>query len=98
MEKKRGRPSKQDQIEIQESQLTKWERTYNNEDGSIQIWKFDMKKNQNGPYEITIEYPKGTKTFEQLQEALPKTKRKYYNPNTGKYVNYLRAKQLGIAN
>jgi hypothetical protein len=96
---KRGRPSKQ-QIETAAAEAlvssTKFERHYTNEDGSIQIWKFDLKKNPNGPYETILEYPKGTKTFEQLQSELPKTKRKYLNPKNGKYVNYLRAKQLGI--
>lgn len=94
---KRGRPKKQTEIEVVVVNTTKFERHYTNEDGSVQIWKYDLKKNPNGPYETTLEYPKGTKTFEQLQSELPKTKRKYLNPKNGKYVNYLRAKQLGIA-
>jgi hypothetical protein len=43
-----------------------------------------------------MEYPKGTKTFEQIQEALPKTKRRYLNSETGKDVAYTRAKELGL--
>ena len=43
-----------------------------------------------------MEYPKGTKTFEQIQEALPKTKRRYLNPETGKEIGWLRYKQLGL--
>jgi hypothetical protein len=97
---KRGRPSKIKtevvDTEISTSSLTKFERIFNNEDGSIDVWKFDMNKNPNGPYEITISYPKGTKTFEQMQEALPKTKRRYLNPATGKEVAYTRAKELGL--
>ena len=34
---------------------------------------------------------------EEREENLPKTKRKYLNPKTGKMVNYLRAKELGLA-
>lgn len=96
---KRGRPSVQStKIEVEVTNVTKYERHFINDDGSTEIWKFDMKKNPNGPYETILEYPKGTQTFEQLQSELPKTKRKYLNPKNGKYVNYLRAKQLGIAN
>jgi hypothetical protein len=43
-----------------------------------------------------MEYPKGTKTFEQMQELLPKTRRRYLNPETGKDVAYTRAKELGL--
>jgi hypothetical protein len=93
----RGRPKKQVQSEVVTTNLDKYERRYINEDGSIDIWKFDIKKSINGPYETITEYPKGTKTFEQLQSELPKTKRKYLNTKNGKYVNYFRAKQLGIA-
>jgi hypothetical protein len=74
----------------------KFERIYLDEDGTKQIWKYDITKNATGPYETTIEYPKGTKSFEQIQELLPKTKRKYINPNNGKIVSYQRAKELGI--
>ena len=96
---KRGRPSKQ-QVEAASAEAlatsTKFERRYKSEDGSVEVWKFDMRKNPNGPYETIMEYPKGTKTFEQLQEALPKTKRRYLNPLTGKEVAYTRAKELGL--
>lgn len=95
----RGRKSKL-QVETEAAEAlatsTKFERRYVGEDGSIEVWKYDVRKNSNGPYETTIEYPKGTKTFEQIQEALPKTKRRYLNPETGKDVAYTRAKELGL--
>lgn len=90
---KRGRPK---QILTTWVPQTKFERVYNNEDGSKQVWKYDLDKNKNGPIETTIEYPKGTVTYEQLQDALPKTKRKYLNPKNGRYVAYFRAKELGL--
>ena len=95
----RGRKSKlQVETEAAEALATsiKFERRYVGEDGLIEVWKYDVRKNSNGPYETTIEYPKGTKTFEQIQEALPKTKRRYLNPETGKDVAYTRAKELGL--
>jgi hypothetical protein len=97
---KRGRPSKIKtevvDTEVSTPSSTKFERVFKNEDGSIDVWKFDMDKNPNGPYETIISYPKGTKTFEQIQEVLPKTKRKYLNPENGKEVAYTRAKELGL--
>ena len=95
----RGRKSKL-QVETEAAEALassiKFERRYVGEDGSVEVWKFDTRKNTNGPYETTMEYPKGTKTFEQIQEALPKTKRRYLNPLTGKTVAYTRAKELGL--
>lgn len=77
-------------------QLDKFERVYIDEDGTKQVWKYDLTKSKYNPYETTIEYPKGTKSFEQVQELLPKTKRKYIHPDNGKVINYQRAKELGI--
>ena len=97
----RGRKSKL-QVETAAAEALalsiKFERRYVGEDGSVEVWKFDTRKNTNGPYETTMEYPKGIKTFEQIQEALPKTKRRYLNPETGKDVAYSRAKELGLIN
>ena len=97
----RGRKSKlQVETEAAEALATsiKFERHYVDEDGSVEVWKYDIRKNPNGPYETAMEYPKGTKTFEQMQELLPKIKRRYLNPETGKDVAYSRAKELGIIN
>jgi hypothetical protein len=77
-------------------QSDKFERVYIDEDGTKQIWKYDLTKSKYNPYETTIEYPKGTKSFEQVQELLPKTKRKYIHPDNGKVINYQRAKELRI--
>ena len=95
----RGRKSKlQVETEAAEALATsiKFERRYVDEDGSVEVWKYDIRKNPNGPYETAMEYPKGTKTFEQMQELLPKTKRRYLNPETGKEIGWLRYKQLGL--
>jgi hypothetical protein len=95
----RGRKSKiQVEAEAAEALATsiKFERRFVGEDGSVEIWKYDIRKNPNGPYETIMEYPKGTKTFEQMQELLPKTRRRYLNPETGKDVAYTRAKELGL--
>jgi hypothetical protein len=45
---------------------------------------------------VEFDYPAGYKTFEEEQEELPITKRKYLNEETGDWVGYGRAKQLGI--
>jgi hypothetical protein len=45
---------------------------------------------------VELDYPSGYKTFEEEQEELPITKRKYLNEETGDWVGYGRAKQLGI--
>jgi hypothetical protein len=77
-------------------QSDKFERVYIDVDGTKQVWKYDLTKSKYNPYETTIEYPKGTKSFEQVQELLPKTKRKYIHSGNGKIINYQRAKELGI--
>jgi len=54
----------------------------------------------NGIQSVEIEYPKGyLEAFnkkEQHQNNLPKTKRLYHNPATGKDVSYARARSLGL--
>ncbi len=89
--------------------LTK--RVYNNEDGSVSVWEYDLAKNPNRPVCVT-EYPAGHKLIAEVtREAeesietekkvlegkkVPKTKMKYLNPATGKEVGYVRAKNLGL--
>lgn len=53
-----------------------------------------------GIQSVTFEYPKGyLEAFskkQQHQDNLPKTKRLYHNPATGKDVSYARARSLGL--
>tara|TARA_R110000868_G_scaffold82871_3_gene233818 strand:+ start:203 stop:451 length:249 start_codon:yes stop_codon:yes gene_type:complete len=54
----------------------------------------------NGMQSVEIEYPKGyLDKFAKEQERadnLPKTKRLYFNPATGKDVSYARARAIGL--
>jgi hypothetical protein len=76
----------------------KFKREYINDDGSKDVWHFDLNKSTNGPILVELSYARGTKTFEQEQDqkGLHKTKQKYLNEKNGKYVSYQRAKALGI--
>lgn len=62
-------------------------------------WKYRGDRSK-GPYEVEIDYPEDFKTEHELIEEnnlkVPKSKRKYFNPNTGDYVGYTRAFQLGL--
>lgn len=89
---RRGRPKS---IPIEEKP-TKYTREYKNEDGSVDIWYFDNDIYQNGPISVKVGYAKNSKSFEEEQEELPLTKRKFFNEANGKYVGYTRAKALGI--
>lgn len=54
----------------------------------------------NGIQSVEIEYPKGyLEKFAKEQKRvdnLPKTKRLYFNPATGKDVSYARARAIGL--
>lgn len=67
---------------------------FEEEDGTTSIWKYDKKKNPNGPYQTVIKYPPGYNFYP--DKKIPKTKKKYLNPKTGKEVSYARAKTLGL--
>ena len=64
------------------------------DEGIISIWKFDKKKNPNGPYQTIHKYPPGYDFYPNAK--IPKTKKKYLNPKTGKEVSYARAKTLRL--
>lgn len=64
------------------------------EDGIISIWYYDNKKSKTGPYKTTTKYPPGYNFYPNAK--VPKTKKKYLNPKTGKEVSYARAKTLGL--
>tara|TARA_R110000803_G_scaffold179738_1_gene242124 strand:- start:474 stop:758 length:285 start_codon:yes stop_codon:yes gene_type:complete len=71
-----------------------YELEFEDEDGTTSIWKYDKKKNPNGPYQTVIKYPPGYNFYPDAK--IPKTKKKYLNPKTGKEVSYARAKTLGL--
>ena len=60
------------------------------------IWKYDLNITTTGPVSVEQVYPKNWKSWEELNDALPITKRMFYNEETGGLVSYGRAKQLGI--
>lgn len=99
MDENRGRPKT---IGLEEAKPTKFERIYDNKDGTGQIWKYNLEVSPNGP--ISVEETgkrinttgKIEETQEKLNESLPATRQKYWSEQTGKWVGYGRAKQLGI--
>jgi len=87
----RGRPK----IEEREPQRI-FSKTYVDDDGVKEIWYYNLDKFLNGPVKVDIIYPAKYKSFVEINEELPPTKRKYFNPETEDYVGYGRAKQLGL--
>jgi small-conductance mechanosensitive channel len=90
---KRGRPPAVKNLDVN---LNIFNRVYSNNDGSVETWKYDLLITKNGPIEIDITYPKGFKSMDEIQDELPKTKRKYFYEDGAKWINYTRAKGLGI--
>lgn len=80
--------------------LRQYTREFINDDGTTEIWKYDLDKFNNGPIETTIEYPKNYKSPLEIIKAenkdLPLTKQQWFNPTNGKMVGYARAKSLGL--
>jgi len=79
--------------------MEKFSREYKDYTGKRVVWSYDPKKNSNGPVSVEMFYPKGYNDEvedDPTNENLPKTKRKYLNPNNGKLVAYTRAKELGL--
>ena len=89
---KRGRPV---ELPISESPR-KFIREVQYNDGVVQKSHYNLDKCPTGPFLVEMFYPDNYFP-EEREENLPKTKRKYLNPKTGKMVNYLRAKELGLA-
>jgi hypothetical protein len=89
---KRGRP-----IETKpEEQSTKFTREYISSDKVKHVWTYDLNKFKRGPISVDIHYPSNYVSLEEEEEKLPISKRKYLNPNTGKWVSYARAYVLGL--
>ena len=88
---KRGRPSHESNIIA-----SKFTRRFDDENGDYSIWTFDLTKNSNGPIKTEMFYKKIPTTFEQDQEKLALTKRKFVNEENNKVISYQRAKALNI--
>lgn len=87
---KRGRPPEQP-AEVKE----KYTRVVKHSDGSVTTWFYDLSKTKDGPIKTETKYPKGMLDWGQVQESLPKTKRKYALDD-GRIVGYTRARELGV--
>lgn len=71
-------------------------RVYESEDGIKETWTYDLDIFPNGPINVDIEYPDSFISIEEMNEALPITKRKFLNPENGKMISYGRAKALKL--
>lgn len=91
----RGRPK-----ESIPEPILKYKQEFVSSEGIKSTWYWDKTKYPNGPYKVTTSYPEGYKSEEEERQLknkkLPKTQRRYLNPETGKEVSYGRAKQLGL--
>jgi hypothetical protein len=79
--------------------MEKFTREYKDYTGCRTVWTYDLKKNPHGPLNVEKFYPKDYNSemeVDETNENLPKTKRKYLNPENGKLVAYTRAKVLGL--
>lgn len=100
MKERRGRPKKLETL-IEEGTIVmqrQFTREFKNDDGTIDVWKYDLDKFPNGPISTEIVYPKN---FEYINakldnSQLPLTQQKWINPANGKEVGYTRAKNLGL--
>lgn len=88
----RGRPRLPDET----PPPRQYTRVFDSEEGVTETWHYNLDKAPNGPYKVDIKYSTNHLTFEEQNELLSKTHRKYYNPANDKYVGYGRAKQLGL--
>ena len=87
---KRGRP-----VEEPIEQKIKYTQVFEYEDGSVTTWYWDKSISTSSPIKTETKYPKGMLDFEETQELLPKTKRKYALDD-GRIVGYARARALGV--
>lgn len=80
--------------------LRQYQREFINDDGTIEIWKYDLDKFDKGPIESTTMYAKDYKSPLEIVKAqnkdVPLTKQQWLNPTNGKMVGYTRAKSLGL--
>jgi hypothetical protein len=80
--------------------LRQYQREFINDDGTTEIWKYDLDKFNKGPIESTTIYPKSYKSPLDIIKAknkdVPLTKQQWFNPANGKMVGYTRAKALNL--
>ena len=79
----------------------KWVDIYDEVDGTKTKWTYNLDISDRGPISVEVIYPKGHENEVEDKEEIypidvPKTKRKYYNPASEKYVGYTRARALGL--
>lgn len=72
--KKRGRQSANEVAE-QESKPSKFNRVYEDE-LTVETWKYDLKKNPNGPIEVDIKYKAGAEKALKLRAKEAKQQKK----------------------
>ena len=87
----RGRPSLEEPV-----RRTKYTQEFIDTDGSVVTWYYDVDKFANGPWKVDVVETVIQESFEEKNARLPKTQRKYFNPENQKWIGYGRAKQLGI--
>ena len=88
---KRGRPK---ELPHDYVAPTKFTREVNYEDGTKQIWYYDLNITGNGPVNVEIIHPKNVLSFDDMQEQLPKIHRQYVYED--RLVGYQRAKTLKL--
>lgn len=94
---KRSQPSRRGRPAIvRDEQSSKFTRRYDSDNGDYSIWTFDLDKNSSGPIKVEMFYKKTPTSFEEDQEKLPLTKRKFINDENNKIVSYQRAKTLNL--
>jgi len=76
--------------------MDQYKQVFVSEDKVKVTWTWDSSKFKRGPISVDIDYPKNFKDFEEEQEELPVTKRKYFDEQEGYYVGYQTAKKKGI--
>jgi len=80
--------------------LRKFTKEFVHPDGTKSIWKYNLDKHPNGPYEVEQIYPKDYQTVEQKikkeNKKVSKYDQKFINPVNGRTISYYRAKILGL--
>jgi hypothetical protein len=80
--------------------LRQYQREFINDDGTTEIWEYDLDKFNKGPIKSTTIYPKNYKSpldiIKAENKGVPLTKQQWFNPANGKLVGYTRAKALNL--
>jgi len=87
----RGRPSLEEPV-----RRTKYTQEFIDAEGNVYTWHYDVDKFANGPWKVDVVEAVIEESFEEKNARLPKTQRKYFNPENQKWVGYGRAKQLKL--